>query len=180
MLPIQVLLTNVLTDIPLVTIYSDTVEDSDVIKPERHNVKELLFISLILGVPTALFELLYYMLIRAQSTAVVQTSLYVFFTTTALIVFYAFRNNGFFWKVKRPSLLLNVSFFLTFVIAISITYIPFLQRWFHFVALRPVALLTLLATTLLYFFILDTMKVWYYKTDMTRLLPEGGQATKTI
>jgi Mg2+-importing ATPase len=167
LLPIQVLLTNVLTDIPLVTIYSDTVEDSDVIKPERHNVKELLFISLILGIPTALFELLYYMLIRFQPTAVIQTSLYVFFTCTALIVFYAFRNNGFFWKVKAPSLLLNTSFFLTFIIAISSIYIPLLQHWFHFVALPVQSLIVLVAVTVIYFFILDSMKVLYYRSDLT-------------
>lgn len=168
LLPIQVLLTNVLTDIPLVTIYSDTVEDKDVVKPERHNLRELLLISLILGVPTALFELLYFLMIRFQSTAVIQTSLYVFFTFTALIVFYAFRNNGFFWQVKRPSLLLNLSFFLTFVFSVGIIYIPFLQPYVHFVPLSFRMLAVLMVTTVIYFFILDLMKVWYYRSSFTK------------
>jgi Mg2+-importing ATPase len=168
LLPIQVLLTNVLTDIPLVTIYSDTVEDSDIVKPERHNIKELLLISLILGVPTALFELLYYMLIRFQSASIIQTSLYVFFTFTALIVFYAFRSNGYFWKVKAPSAMLNISFLLTFLFSLGLIYVPLFQGWFHFVPLSGAAIMVLIATTVIYFFILDIMKVWYYRSDLTK------------
>jgi Mg2+-importing ATPase len=168
LLPIQVLLTNVLTDIPLVTIYSDTVEDSDIVKPERHNIKELLLISLMLGVPTALFELLYYLVIRFQSTAVIQTSLYVFFTFTALIVFYAFRSNGYFWKVKAPSAMLNISFLTTFIISCSIIYIPLFQHWFHFVPLSLGMLVTLISTTLIYFLILDSMKVLYYRSNLAK------------
>ncbi|HTH93021.1 MAG TPA: cation-transporting P-type ATPase [Candidatus Paceibacterota bacterium] len=162
LLPIQVLLTNVLTDIPLITIYSDTVENSDIVKPQRHNIKELLFISLMLGVPTALFELLYYMVIRSQPLPVIQTSLYAFFTFTALIVFYAFRNKSYFWKSKMPSGLLNLSFLLTFIISFGIIYIPVIQHAFHFVPLRLSMLAGLVGVTLIYFFILDQMKVWYY------------------
>jgi Mg2+-importing ATPase len=168
-LPIQVLLTNVLTDIPLVSIYSDTVEDADIVKPERHNIKELLFISLMLGVPTALFELLYYLLIRSQPMMNIQTSLYLFFTFTALIVFYALRSNNFFWKGKAPSVLLNSSFLLTFVISFSIIYIPLFQHWFHFIALSAQALGLLIGTTLVYFLILDVMKAWYYRSAVAKI-----------
>ncbi|MEO5646273.1 MAG: cation-transporting P-type ATPase [Candidatus Paceibacterota bacterium] len=166
LLPIQVLLTNILTDIPLVTIYSDTVEDADVINPEKNNIRELLFISLILGIPTALFELLYYMVIRFQPTIVIQTGLFLFFTFTALIVFYAFRNNGFFWKVKKPSLLLNTSFFLTFLASLAITYVPFFQHIFHFTGLSWVALGTIIVAVLVYFFSIDLMKTWYYRSSV--------------
>ena len=166
LLPIQVLLTNIITDIPLVTIYSDTVEDADVINPEKNNIKELLFISLILGIPTGLFELLYYMVIRFQPTVIIQTGLFLFFTFTALIVFYAFRNNGFFWKVKKPSLLLNSSFFLTFLASLAITYVPFFQKIFHFTGLSWVALGTIIAAVLIYFFSIDLMKTWYYRSSV--------------
>lgn len=170
LLPLQVLLTNILTDIPLVTIYSDTVEDADVVNPEKNNIKELLFISLILGIPTALFELLYFMIIRFQSAIVIETGLFLFFTFTALIVFYAFRNNGFFWKVKRPSLLLNTSFFLTFLASVAITYIPFFQHVFHFTGLSWVAMGTIIVTVLVYFFSIDLMKTWYYRISTRKLV----------
>lgn len=169
LLPIQVLLTNVLTDIPLITVYSDTVETRDIVKPERHTIKDLLLISLLLGVPTALFELLYYLIIRSHALANVQTSLYLFFTITALIVFYAFRNKTYFWKGSRPSFMLNIFFLLTFVIACGITYIPIFQSWFHFVPLSLIALVTLVAVTVFYFFILDLMKVWYYRSRFTTM-----------
>ncbi|MDB5188548.1 MAG: ATPase, P-type (transporting), superfamily, subfamily, partial [Candidatus Nomurabacteria bacterium] len=162
LLPIQILLTNILTDIPLVTIYSDTVETSDVISPEKHNVRQLLFISLILGIPTALFELCYFFIIHSQPLPVIQTSLYLYFTFIALIVFYALRNKSYFWKAKRPSLLLNTSFIVAFLFSFIITYIPLFQHWFHFASLSLPAVLTMLAVMVIYFITLDIIKVRYY------------------
>jgi Mg2+-importing ATPase len=163
LLPIQILLTNVLTDLPLVTIYSDTVEDSEVVRPEKQASRQLLFTSLLFGLPTAAFELLYFAIIRHQSAITIETSLYVFFTFIALIVFYALRNKGFFWNAKRPSLLLNVSFFAAFIGAFAIIYIPIFQQWFHFTALSLSAVITILVTMIVYFFTIDLIKVWYYK-----------------
>ncbi len=164
LLPIQILFTNVLTDIPLVTIYSDTVEDREVIQPERQQARQLLFMSLIFGVPTALFELLYFIIIRHNPLITVQTSLYIYFTFIALIVFYALRNKGFFWHAKRPSLLLNSSFLLAFLLSFIVIYIPVFQHYFHFTALSLPAVITILATMIVYFFAIDLIKVWYYRT----------------
>ncbi len=162
LLPIQILFTNVLTDIPLVTIYSDTVETSEVVSPEKHDLKKVLHASLLFGVPTALFELLYFMIIRYQPTAVIQTSLYVFFTFIALIAFYAVRNKGFFWKAKKPSKLLNFSFIAAFIVSLGVIYISVFQHWFHFVALSLFVVLTIIIVMVAYFFALDRIKVWYY------------------
>ena len=55
-LPIQILLNSLLSDLPLTTVYSDKVDDDEVVKPEKHDVTELLLISVVLGLPTGLFE----------------------------------------------------------------------------------------------------------------------------
>jgi Mg2+-importing ATPase len=163
LLPIQILFTNILTDIPLITIYSDSVEDNEVVSPEKHNLKQLLHLSLVLGIPTAVFELAYFALIRFQPLIIIQTSLYLYFTAIALVVFYALRNKGFFWKAKTPSRLLTVSFFVAGIASLAVIYIAVFQHWFHFAALSYGAVITILISTVLYFFCLDTIKVWYYK-----------------
>ncbi len=163
MLPIQILLTNVITDIPLVTISSDTVEDVEVVRPEKHNTKELVFISLILGIPTAFFELLYFLIIRSHPREFVATGLYVFLTFLALIVFYAIRNKENFWKTKQPSRLLNVSFVLAFVFSLAIIYMPQFQAWFSFVPLPAASVIVILILMVLYLFAVDFVKVRYYK-----------------
>ncbi len=160
-LPVQILLGTLIPDTPLISIASDSVEDEDVIRPERHNVRELMFIPLILGLPTALFEVFYYLSIRNQPAAVVQTSLFVFFNLT-LIVFYAIRNKRHFWKAKMPPMNLNILFTSGFIFSIAVIYIPTFQNWFSFVPLPVMSLATILLLMAIYFFIVDLIKVWYY------------------
>ncbi len=173
-LPVQVLLNNLFGDIPLIMVSTDTVEDDEVVQPERHNMRELMFISLILGVPTALFEILYFATIRAQTSSVAQTSLYVFLTFQALIIFYAIRNKKHFWKAKMSSAALNISFFLAFVLSLGIIFIPQFQAWFSFVPISATAIGTIMILMLLYFLAVDYVKVWYYQG--TRL---GGLYTES-
>ncbi|MDE1970245.1 MAG: cation-transporting P-type ATPase [Patescibacteria group bacterium] len=164
LLPVQVLLNNLIGDVPLITISSDTVEDRDVIRPERHNVSELLFLALILGIPTALFELFYFSIVHSEPVRLMQTSLYAFFTLQALIIFYAIRNKDHFWNAKIPSLLLDVSFFLAFVFSLSIIYIPTFQKWFSLTSLSGMSIAVIVALTGFYLFATDFIKVWYYKS----------------
>jgi len=163
LLPIQVLLTTVISDIPLVTIYADTVETEEVTKPEKHNVKSLLNLALILGIPAALFEILYFFMIRDQSVRIVETGLYVFITFIGLIVFYAIRAKGFFWKAKRSPILINISFAFAFLFSFIIIYIPVFQRWFAFTGLSFNAVLLIISLTVVYFLVTDIIKVQYYR-----------------
>ncbi len=162
-LPIQVLLTTVITDVPLVTISSDTVEENEVVRPEKHNVRELMLISLILGIPTALFEIFYFLIIRSNPERFVATSLYVFLTFLAMIVFYAVRSRGSFWRGGKPSGLLNVSFLLAFAFSLGIIYVPQFQDWFSFVPLPVESVTVIVVLMLFYFMVADFAKTRYYK-----------------
>ena len=163
LLPIQVLLTSVVADVPLITISTDTVDDSEVVRPEKHNMKELILLSLVLGVPTALFELLYFALIASQPERLAQTSLYVFITFLSFVVFYAIRNRDHFWKTKTPSHLLNFSFLLASAFSLAIIYIPQSQTWFSFVPIAFMSVITIFILMITYLFALDLVKVLYYR-----------------
>lgn len=174
-LAVQVLLNNLIGDIPLTTVSADTVDDEEVVRPEQHNIKELISLSLVLGIPTALFELLYFFTIHKQSTPVLQTSLYLFFTYQALVIFYAIRNKGHFWKAKSPPAVLNISFLLAFMVSLAIIYIPVFQTWFSFVPLPLESVLIILVFVIFYFFATDAIKVLYYKSKDKKdeLLPSS-------
>ncbi|MCL4405030.1 MAG: cation-transporting P-type ATPase [Patescibacteria group bacterium] len=163
LLPVQILLTSVITDIPLITVYSDAVEREDVVRPEKQSVKELLFISLIMGVPTALFEIFYFLLIRTQSQMVIQTSLYLFLTLIALVVFYVVRSRKTLFGTKPPSTLINISFVLAAVVSIALIYIPTFQSWFYFMPLGAYAIGMMILFTVLYLFVTGYVKTLYYR-----------------
>lgn len=169
LLAIQVLLISVITDIPLISISTDTVEGMDVIRPEKHNVKELLFVSLILGIPTAVFELAYFFSIRGGAQALIQTSMYVFLMVIGLIVFYSVRNKRSAWNAKAPSVVINGLFGLALIVSIAVIYIPQLRILFAFVPLPLASILTLMGWAAVYFVVIDIIKATYYKVTMSTL-----------
>jgi Mg2+-importing ATPase len=166
-LPVQMLLNNLFGDIPLIMVSQDTVEDDEVVQPQKHNIKDLMLISLVLGVPTALFEIMYFVMVKSQPEKLVQTSLYVFFTLQALVIFYVIRSKNHFWKAKAPANILNVAFVLAFIFSIGIIFVPQFQIWFSFVPLSITSVITILVLMAAYFFIADIIKVWYYKRLMS-------------
>ena len=168
MLPIQVLLVTVIVDVPLIIISSDSVEEAEVMQPEKHKMKELLLVSLILGIPTALFIIFYFVVVRSQTHELVATKLFVFIAFLSLIIFYAVRNKDNFWKTNLPPRSLNLSFFFAFLCSILMVYVPLFQAWFSFAPLRAGSVTIILVLMVLYFFAADFVKVWYYRAFNAR------------
>ena len=162
-LPIQILLTTIVTDLPAIAISTDTVEDGEVIAPEKHNVRELIFIALLLGVPTALFELFYFSMVRMMPQPFLQTQLYTFFTLLGLVPLYIVRNRDHFWKAKRPSLALNISFFAICVLSVGMVYMPIIRDWFAFIPLPLATMAPIVCLVFIYLFAIDFAKVLYYR-----------------
>ncbi|MCL5006981.1 MAG: cation-transporting P-type ATPase [Patescibacteria group bacterium] len=168
-LPAQLLLNNLFGDVPLVMVATDSVEDQEVVRPEKHNMRETMFISLILGLPTALFEILYFAIIRARPLVTEQTSLYLFFTFQALAVFYVIRSKKHCWRTTRPSLALNIAFPLAFGASLAVIYIPALAQWLSFTPLPFASVAGIIGIMVIYFLAADYIKVWYYKSSIANM-----------
>jgi P-type Mg2+ transporter len=163
LLPVQVLLTSLITDIPMITIASDRVESNEIMRPEKYNMRSLMWISLVLGAPTALFELLYFVLVSARSTLFVQTSMFLFLTLLQFLVIVSIRNRDFFWKGTRPSTLLATAVALAVVVSFALPYIPPTAHLFTFTPLPLQELAIIIGLALVYLVVLDVIKVWYYR-----------------
>jgi Mg2+-importing ATPase len=163
LLPVQLLLTSLITDVPLITISSDTVDPDEVVRPAKYDIRSLIFISLVLGTLTTLFVMLFFALIRAYQPLAFQTNMFLFLTFLQLVVIVSIRNHEHFWKGTRPSLLLSGAMFAALLVSLALPYIPPLASLFSFTALPPVALGIILALSVIYIFVLDTVKVWYYR-----------------
>jgi len=166
LLPIQLVLTNLLTDLPCITIATDNVSPSELVLPSKFNVHSLMFISMFLGTITALFEVLYYAIIKDQPIGIAQTGLYLYLTLIGLIVIFSVRNKDHFWKAPKLSRAMGLSFAIVTFISIVTVYIGLTKRLFSFSAL-PIGILGItLAVTIFYIFILDTVKTWFYKSTV--------------
>jgi Mg2+-importing ATPase len=163
LLPVQVLLTSLITDIPMITIASDRVDSKEVMRPEKYNMRSLMWISLVLGAPTALFELLYFVLVSSRPPLFVQTSMFLFLTLLQFIVIVSIRNRDFFWRGVRPSKLFAAAVALACVVSFALPYIPPTARLFFFTPLPLQELAIVVGLALLYLVVLDVVKVWYYR-----------------
>jgi hypothetical protein len=73
-----------LTDVPLLIIATDTVDRTETLRPQKYNTKSLIWLSVVLGTWTALFELAYLALVTARAPVYLQTSLFLFLTVLQL------------------------------------------------------------------------------------------------
>ncbi len=172
-IPVQVLLTSLLTELPCFSIATDNVNTTELQRPSKFNIHALMFISIFLGTLTSVFEITYYALIKNNPSTVISTGLYLFLSFTALIVILSIRNKDHFFKAPRFSVPLSISFILILIISIALIYIPETKKILYF-SNFPLSLMALtIGLTIVYFVVLDLVKVWFYKTNFGMNLKES-------
>jgi Mg2+-importing ATPase len=178
LLPVQLLLTSLITDIPLVTIASDRVDSREAMRPEKYNTRSLMVISLVLGSCTALFELLYFALVSSRSLPFVQTSMFLFLTLLQFIVIVSIRNHSYFLRGVRPSLLLAGAVAVATVGSFALPYVASTAHLFSFVPLSLGDLALIIWLSLVYLGVLDVIKVRYYeRADRLSSRPLAAQTS---
>jgi Mg2+-importing ATPase len=163
LLTIQLLLTDLLTDIPLIAIATDNVAVEDLNRPSKYSMQSIISMSAILGSLTALFEIVFFVLIKNNALGKVQTNLYLYLTLIGYVVILAVRNKGHFWKAPVLSKPLGWGFLVAAIATVAVVYIKQTQIWFNFHTPTSGIMLLILAMTVLYFVFLDIVKVWFYK-----------------
>jgi magnesium-transporting ATPase (P-type) len=125
-----------------------------------------MFISMFLGSVTAIFEIMYYAIIKSHTASVSETGLYLFLTFTALIVIFSIRNKDHFWHAPKLSQPMKIAFALITVLSLLLVYFPPTQRLLSFTPLSVGLLLVTIFMTVAYFMVMDTIKVWFYKANI--------------
>ncbi len=137
MLPIQLLLTNLLTDLPLISIAGDGVDEDEVRLPKRFNLREMAFIAVFLGMVSSFFDFGYYALNRKEGVEAVRTLWFLFSVVTEILLIYSIRTRRPFWRSAPPTRTMVVLSLLTLIVALGLTLLPFTRDIFHFI--RPTA-----------------------------------------
>ena len=163
LLTTQLLLTNMLGDVPLIAIATDNVEAKALTRPSKYNMHSLIFTSAVLGSYTAIFEIIFFVLVKSQSIGVSQTSLYLYLTVIGFVVILSVRNSDHFWKAPPLSKALLWAFGIIAVVTVAVIYLKPTQRIFSFTPLSFEMLGIVAMMALLYFAFLDLIKVWFYR-----------------
>jgi P-type Mg2+ transporter len=168
MLPKQILLTNLLSDFPFMTIASDSVEEEQLKKPGKWDLKVIRKYMLVFGFHSAVFDLisfltLFYLLKSSESEF--QTGWFIESVLSELFILFIIRTHKRFYKFKPSAYLMAFSIF-ALTVTLGLPYLPFADQ----IGLAPLPLMNLVAIgSILLAYVLtgDWLKIWFFKKHRT-------------
>jgi Mg2+-importing ATPase len=160
--PIQVLLTNFLTDIPLIAFASDNVKTKEIKKPIKISNKKLILLLLILGLTAGLVNIAAYFLAKNESPNVIQTYIFYITTFSGLIVSFLIRTKDWFF-LSKPSKNLIIGSCVASIITLIFITSNKLQSYFGFAILNQRLILWSLVLFIIFIILTEQTKRFFYK-----------------
>lgn len=169
LLPKQILLTNLLTDLPEMAIATDRVDASAIERPRRWDVKFIRSFMLHFGLLSSVFDfltfaVLYFML--QASPELFRSGWFVESVVSASLVVLVVRTRGPFWR-SRPSTALTLSTLLVVCAAVALPYTP-LGGVFGFAPLPGIFLALMALIVLTYVGSAELLKRTFYRRHRLR------------
>jgi len=163
LLPIQILLVNLLSDFPMITIATDTVGTEELRRPKKYDLKEIALITTVIGLVSTAFDFIFFAIFKSMETDVMRTMWFMESILTELALVYSFRTRLPFWKAPKPSAYLGYLSVFAAVATIVVPFLKFGQSVFHFVEPRLGHVAFTLFFVLCYFAATEIVKLWYYR-----------------
>lgn len=163
MLPVQILLGNLLSDFPLVSVATDSVDVEELKKPKTYQLSVVLPLIIALALVSTTFDFLFFYLFFQQPPGVIQTLWFIESILSELLLIFIIRTALPFWKARRPSTLLVA---LAVIDAIVILVLPFTkigQELFRFVTPPILPLFIVFGLLVGYAIISEAIKLTYFR-----------------
>lgn len=168
MLPIQILLLNLVSDFPMITVSTDNIDEDEVASPKNYNIKDIVLVATFLGIVSSFFDFIFFAIFSKKGEGALQTYWFIESVLTELVLIYSLRTKHIFFKTKRPSIAMSV---LTIFAGLFAIYIPFNkivgQNFFHFIHPTVANIMLVLLIVSVYFFTSEIVKRIYYSTIKT-------------
>lgn len=165
MLPPQILLENIFSDIPLISIAKDTVALEDLRKPQLYKLSQTFPYILTLALVSSLFDFLFLALFYKQPQSLLQTAWFTFSLITEILLILSVRTRRFFIQAPPPHPFLLVSSFGMIFFTLILPLFSFSSRFFNFRPLPLASLFLIFALSTLYLFINELAKMIYFRYD---------------
>jgi Mg2+-importing ATPase len=168
MLPIQILLTNLISDGPLLSISTDNVDEGELARPRNWNIKRIGRYARFFGGISSMFDFVTIILIlllvgsnSASAIALFRTCWFIESTLSEIIVTFSIRTRMKFYR-SMPSKILLLSSILFGLLTVLLPYSP-LSGVFEFYPPTPFLLSLIFGILLLYFTVVETVKHFFHE-----------------
>jgi len=164
LLPKQILLTNLLTDFPEMTIATDTVDQEMIMQPRKWNIAFIRKFMLTFGLISSLFDYATFgvlMLIFRSSDVQFRTGWFIESVISASIIVLVIRTRKPFYK-SMPGKYLMIATACVASAALTIPYTP-IAGLLGFAPISPLILLAIAGIAVVYILITEIAKKFFYK-----------------
>jgi Mg2+-importing ATPase len=163
MLPLQILLVNLLSDFPMISIATDTVDAAELTRPRKYEIKEIVLIATLLGVVSTVFDFMFFAVFVNQGAGILQTNWFMGSVLTELIFLFSVRTKLPFYKASRPSPVVLALTGFAAAVTIVLPYTIFGQAAFHFIPPTTADLAIILGLVGAFFVCAELVKDFYYR-----------------
>jgi P-type Mg2+ transporter len=164
LLPTQIMLTNLLTDMPEITIARDSVDAELVERPRRWNIRFIRRFMMTFGLLSSVFDYLTFAtllwMLHAGSMEF-RTGWFTESVLSASLIVLVIRSRRPFWR-SRPSRMLVLATGLVWLVTLSLPYSP-IGRLFHFQPLPALFLAVIAGLLVLYIASAELVKHVFYR-----------------
>lgn len=162
MLPIQILLLNLLSDFPMMSIATDKVDNEETQYPTKFDIKKFASSATILGLVSTAFDLIFFFTFLPYGEKTLQTAWFIGSVLTELLLIYSIRTNKIFYKAKSPSSII-VAF--TIIASLSTLLLPLIGiEKLGFVKFGIKTYLIIIFIAIGYFACTEIAKIFYNKS----------------
>ena len=148
----------------MIALATDTVEPEAMSRPQQYNVKNIMFISIILGLVSMLFDFICFSYFFKKSESVLQTGWFIETVLTEIFFIFAIRSRKPFFLATPPSIALCICALLVIIGTIAVPYTSMGQNLFGFTALNMQALTFVFGLVVIYFICVECIKYVYYNS----------------
>ncbi len=168
MLPLQILLNNLLTDVPLMFLITDTISSNVTQKPIRDQAKKFFTLIFIFALLSSAFDFIFFFAFKGYDISVLRTGWFVFSVLAELTLVFSFRSELPLFKAPKMSRILGGVLIICYAVAFSLPYIPFLNSIFHLVPLSAGQALLLVGITLVYLGANEGVKYFIHRKQKSK------------
>lgn len=172
MLPVQILLLNLLSDFPMMSIATDAVDDEELKRPRGYNIREIALLAIVLGLVSTSFDFMFFGFFVRYGERTLQTMWFLGSIFTELVLLFSIRTAYVFFKARRPSMFVVIPTVLVAILAVVLPFSSWGQHALNLQKPSPFFLEVMFALVVLYFVSTEIVKLM-----VQRFLASGARAT---
>jgi len=162
MLPPQILLENILSDVPFITISRDSVDLKELRRPKAYVLSKIFPYIFILALISSAFDFIFFGLFHRQPAVSLQTLWFIFSLLTEMVLILSLRTRSAFFKPPSPAKVLLISLIATSALGLILPYLRFSQWLFLFSPPSFYSLFLIFLLCLAYLFVNELVKKIYF------------------